>query len=339
MYHTIVSHRKASILIITLWSLCILSVFAVYLGYSSRQKLIFIKRLDEISRLRYIAEAGIKKATSLLDFDSEMSYFALNGELSSNPVLFQDIELDGGVFNVCYSYLDSQSGLNKLQYGLVDEARKININKADLTLLTRFFVVALNLGETEAQGLAGSIIDWRDKDSALSIPLGSAEDSYYRNQEFPYEAKDSDFQLIEELLLVRGFDQNIFEKVKNYLTVHGDGLININTATRPVLLALGLSERLVDSIIIFRQGEDEAIGTEDDNIFQSGVDIVPKLSQTFELSSSEVALLSNIASQSLTTNSEKFTIRSIANLKNKNNKLTSTCVVDREGKILYWQES
>lgn len=339
MCYITASRKKASILIITLWTLCLLTIFAVHLGYNIRQKIIFIKRLDQISGLRYIAEAGAREASALLDSDEEKSYFALNEAWSNNPGLFKDVEVGSAIFNVCYRDFDPQSGLDKLRYGLIDEERKININKADLNIMTRFFTSFLNLDELEAQGLAASIVDWRDQDNMFSVPQGGAEDSYYRNLQYPYEAKDSDFKMIDELLLVRGFSQDIFERTKDYLTVYGNGRININTATAPVLLALGLSQRLVDCIVAFRKGQDETSGTLDDNIFYSSLDIVPHLSQAFRLSSSEVALLSNITSELLTTKSENFTIRSIANSRNRKNRLELICVVNLEGKILYWQET
>lgn len=332
-------NQKASILIIAIWSLCILTTFAVYLGYGVRQKIVLVKRLDDRAKLHFIAEAGVKKAIAAVKKEPEKSYDALKDSWSNNVSLFNDVEVGDGAFNVCYNYTDEQSGSPETRWGLVDEERKVNINKADLTILKRFFRVSLGFDEVQAQELAASIIDWRDGDSELSIPLGSAEDSYYRGLSYPYEAKDAEFEALDELLLVKGMNQDVFDRIKNYITIYGSGKVNINTASGVVLLALGLNEDIVDEILSFRCGEDGITGTTDDNIFDTPSNIVPKLSESYRLNDSEIAQISIVSDQDLVTNSNNFMIRSIAKLNNKKNTAGIICVVNRSGKILYWQES
>ncbi|MCM8782372.1 MAG: general secretion pathway protein GspK, partial [Candidatus Omnitrophica bacterium] len=287
--------KRGSILIIALWSLCLLATFAVSLGIGVRQKLALVNRMDERDRLRFIGEGGIKKAIAYLKEEPEKNYAALKDNWSNNPSIFKEINIGGGNFSLLYNYIAEPSGVLELRYGLIDEESKININKASQPVLERLFRL-VDFNETQAQELAAAIVDWRDTDSELSIPLGSAEDSYYRNLKYPYEAKDADFEVLDEILLVKGMDENIFEKIKNYITIYGSGKINVNTASKTVLLALGLSRDLADKIVSFRLGEDGIISTNDDNIFEAPSNIVPKLSQFFHLSDSEIASLSVIVS-------------------------------------------
>ena len=329
---------KASILILSLWSLCLLSTFAVILGFGVRQKLTLVNRLDERDRLHFIAEAGIKKAISQIKKEPEKDYAALKDDWSNNTGVFKDIDIGDGKFSISRDYINEHIGLTESWYGLIDEESKININKANQTILERLFRL-VDFDETQAQELAAAIVDWRDSDSELSIPLGSAEDSYYRNLEYSYEAKDADFEVLEEILLVKGMDRNIFEKIKNYITIYGSGKINVNTASKVVLLALGLSQDLVDKIVSFRLGEDGIIGTSDDNVFDTPSNIVPKLSLFFHLSDSEIAQLSVIVDQYLVTNSNNFMARCISKLNGKKKTTEVICVINRSGKILYWQES
>ncbi len=332
------SSRKGSILIITLWSLCLLSVFAVILGYQTRQKIMVIKRLDERDSLRFIAEAGIKRAIIELEKREEKTYDALNDYWSSNVSVFKDFRIGDGVSNICYNYIDEKTGVLETRFGLIDEERKININKASQIVLERLFRITANLDEMEAQELAASILDWRDADSELSIPLGSAESSYYRNIQYPYEAKDAEFEVLEEALLVKGMTRDIFEKAKNYITIYGDGKVNINTTSKSVLLALGLNEDMADKIMTLRMGKDGVMGTADDTIFDTPGNIVPKISQSYRLSDSEVAQLSVIVDQNLATEANYFFIKNTARLNNRKNTIETTCVVNRDGKILYWRE-
>jgi len=145
-------------------------------------------------------------------------------------------------------------------------------------------------------------------------------------------------EVIEELLLVKGIDKATFEKLKNFVTIYEKG-VNINTAPYEVLYALGIEEKLIDKIINYRKGEDGVLGTLDDNVFNTPTSIVSRLSQYFSLSVSKVANLSNlVAERKLTTFSNYFTIEVKAELNYSHTYGKIFCVVDREGRILYWRQ-
>lgn len=343
--------NKGSILAIALWSLCLLTTFAVCLGFGVRQKIIMVKRLDTRDRLHFIAEAGIKRAIlELKKEDKAADYDALKESWSNNIDIFKELQVGAGKFTVSYDYLDRKSGERWVRYGIMDEERKININKAKRSVIERLFKT-VGLDEMEAQNLSASIVDWRDSDSELSIPLGSAEDGYYRDLKDPYEAKDADFEVLEELLLVRGMSREIFDKIKDFITIYGEGKVNINTAPSEVLLSLGLYKSVVDKILFFRYGQDSIEATPDDNVFNTPSNIVAELKQFRYLSEGEEANLSNLVSAAnLVTNSSNFMIKSIGKLDNKDESLKILCVFQRSsedsgeadsdegGKIRYWRE-
>jgi len=327
---------KGSILLIALWSLFLLTTFAVYLGYGIRQKLRLVQRLNERDKQHLIAEAGVKKAITQINKEPPPPYDTLMDVWSNDESAFREIGVGDGTFSVNYSYIDDISGLPQSRFGLCDEERKININKAELAVMARLFQIVLNSGETEAQELAASIIDWRDSDSELSTP-GSAEDSYYRSERYPYEAKDQNLEVLEELLLVKGVSEDIFLKLKNYITIYGSGKVNINTAPRVVLLGVGLSEDITDMILSFRAGKDKIQGTSDDNYFGAPFDIAPNLSQTYHLSDSQIAEISQVVGN-FTTSSSNFMVRCTVKLYQGKNVAEIISVINREGKILSWQE-
>ena len=336
---------RGSILMVVLWSLCLLAAFAVILGYEVRQKASLVKRLDERDRLRFISEAGARKVISELKKEQPKSYDALNDKWSSNPAAFKDIVIGGGTADVYYNYIDELSGAPELRYGLMDEEAKVNLNaineenKAEmLVVLQRLFISVLNYNEVQAQELAACIIDWRDADSNESISFGSAEDSYYIGLPYPYKAKNAAFETLEELLLVRGIDENVFRKIRNYVTIYGGGRININTASKAVLLALGLNEDTVSKIMGFRAGEDGITATADDNIFDLSSTIVLKLSQFADLSAAEVAQLNTVAGKYLSTKSGNFSAKCSVKLNNSRYANEIYYTLSRNGKILYWQE-
>ncbi|MBN2119666.1 MAG: general secretion pathway protein GspK [Candidatus Omnitrophica bacterium] len=329
--------KRSSILALSLWALTLLSVFGLYLSIGVRQKIALVKNLTFRDSLYYIADAGIKRGIVEIKIDEILGTDTLKESWSNNPAVFKDIKLGRGSLSVGYDFVD-KGGATRKMFGLVDEERKININTANRKVLTKLFEVVLRLDQVQAQEIAASIIDWRDNDSFLSIPVGSAEDSYYRNLKESYDCKDSSFQALEELLLVKGINRSIFEQIKDFVTIYGEGSVNANTAPREVLLALGIDDLLADKIIDYRSGEDEIQGTSDDNVFTGPGNIVAGLSQFTDLASSEVALLSNIVSAGLLgTSSYNFTVRSTASIPGGLSK-EIIAVVDRTGQIFSWRQ-
>jgi general secretion pathway protein K len=102
--------------------------------------------------------------------------------------------------------------------------------------------------------LANAVIDWIDPDQEPRFP-GGAEDGQYLSMDPPYRSADQPMQAVSELRLVAGVDEDIYERLRPYVTtLPGSNRthINVNTAPAPVLasLAEGLSpadgERLLE---------------------------------------------------------------------------------------------
>lgn len=91
--------------------------------------------------------------------------------------------------------------------------------------------------------IAGYVADWIDPDKEERA--GDSEAG----------AKNSQLYSVDELLLIKNMDKATYEKLIPYVTVYGDGLININTAEKPVLLSLSedISEELAQRIIDYRK--------------------------------------------------------------------------------------
>ena len=90
------------------------------------------------------------------------------------------------------------SGERDYDFGLVDEAGKINLNSdAPQELLE----MLLKLPNMTAE-LANSIIDWQDEDEDVSA--GGAEGEYYLLLGEPYQCKNAPLETIEEVLLIKG---------------------------------------------------------------------------------------------------------------------------------------
>lgn len=332
------SRPRGSILIMVLWAVSLLSAFAVIIGAQVRQKLTAAYRLDERGKLYYLCDAGVKKAAAFFRREQQgKAYDALNDLWSVNPGEFQDIAVGDGISAVSYDTADAVTGEVFPRYGMTDEERKINIHKADRPQMKILFEIVSGLDETDAQDLAASIIDWRDADSESQLAGGGAESGYYHNLPEPYDAKNAPCAIIEELLLVKGMTREMFDKLKDYITMYGDGKININTASAQVLRALNLTRDMVDQILALRRGHDGQDGTADDAPFTDSGSIVPRLTQMSSYSASDLALLTDVVNSRITVKSAHFMVRSSARVRKSSAQVV--CVINREGQVLSWSES
>ncbi|MDP3981689.1 MAG: type II secretion system protein GspK, partial [Chlamydiota bacterium] len=190
--------------------------------------------------------------------------------------------------------------------------------------------------------LIDAIIDWRDKNETPEAE--GAETLYYEDLEPPYKAKNGPIEKLEELLFVKGITADLLEEWTIYLTVYGEGKVNINTASRDILVFLGMNASLVDQIMEFRSGPDMIDGTEDDRNFTDESAIAKTLFEYEPLMPNEVSLLTNLVSQKLLgVQSKVFRIESLGiPYKNINNCYKIVCIVKHEGgddfEILSWQE-
>ncbi|MBI4430410.1 MAG: general secretion pathway protein GspK [Candidatus Omnitrophica bacterium] len=332
--------EQSSILIVSLWAVSLLSAFAVSAGYQVRQKITLADRLDRRGWLSGLAEMGIHQAIQKLKADKVENGFDVFYDLGINEIIvFKGIGVGEGSFTVSYEFLDTESGTKSLRYGLCDEESKLNINFAEPVILASFFEL-FEVDEDQAEEIAYAIVDWRDTDGFLSHPTEGAEDDYYEDRKYAYGAKDFAFQVLQELLLVRGMTPEIYARVQGRLTVYGSGAVNINTASREVLLSLGLDESLVKKILDFRKGEDRKEGTADDPYAAQTDGITATLSSAIGLDGGEVASLSNLVAQGrLGVASTYFKIRSRGELKERGQAIDIEAIVDRNGKVVSWYSS
>ena len=331
--------KKGMVLILVLWALGLLTIFAVNIGLRVRQKIGFLSRLEKRDRVQSFAVSGVRKALAVLntEFEKEEPPDPITTKIifHNNPLQLKGIKIGRGTVDVSYlRYEYGQEEPNKV-YGFIDEESKININKVDIEVLEELLQI-LGLKEEDAHDLAVAIYDWRVYGESEIV--GFLSDEFYRNLQFPYEEKKGDFETTDELLLVRGMNAAIYEGLKHFVTIYGEGQVNVNTASGPVLVALGLDQNLVAKILSVRRGPDSLEATADDVVFNGVGNILPTLAKYGQLSPEETEQI-NAAAEMLTTESQHFHIQSTAQLDVSNDKKVIACVFRaNDGKIIYWRE-
>ena len=131
---------------------------------------------------------------------------------------------------------------------LQDESGKFNLNSLvndegvpNPQAKLWFEKLLLRVGLPEK--LSEAVIDWQDADEEISGTMG-AENSYYQGLPQGYLAANSKFHNVEELKLVRGFEDQKYLQIVDYVSAlpASDSKVNVNTA--PAMLLASLDPKL-----------------------------------------------------------------------------------------------
>src|SRR3989449_39904 len=180
---------EGSVLIQVLWTLAILVLLGLALGYTTAldQRLVSYQR-DRLTAL-YLAKAGYVRALVELERAPIPQTDSYLDSWANNPDAFRLTPLGPGSFTVSYA-LPGQDPPAGVVYGIVDEDRKININTAPKAILARL------PGMTEE--VADALLEWRAKHKSLVV------------------IEDKPFKLLEELWLVDGMTHEVFQALEPY---------------------------------------------------------------------------------------------------------------------------
>jgi type II secretory pathway component PulK len=186
--------RRASILILVLWLLLILSLIGLSFSSSVRTNLSITTSRASRTKARYYAKAGIERTVAELLLRTQDGYYGETSGFYNDAERFSMQPLGDGAFSLL---TNKKLETGEPVFGITDEAGRVNINVAAEEAL-------LSFPEITAE-MCNSLLDWRDDD--FEMRLDGAEDDYYMILPDPYFCKNRELQSIGELLLVRGWTQ------------------------------------------------------------------------------------------------------------------------------------
>ncbi|NOU44944.1 MAG: general secretion pathway protein GspK [Methyloglobulus sp.] len=180
-----------------------------------------------------VAEAGIAMAEMML----------------MHPDQNKRWRTDGNIYEVAF-------GDTKARIRLLSETGKIDINKAGQPLLQAMMAQA-QVDEKQQAKLIGAIMDWRDQDDLLNIE--GAEKKEYKDAGLKYQPRNKPFQTVDELQMVLGMDEKVFNWLEPIITVYsGQPQVNLKLATANVLNKLpGLDADMINTFIVNRLESDK----------------------------------------------------------------------------------
>jgi len=338
--------KKGSVLMISLWVLAILVVFALSLGQRSGINLKFARLQRDALKASYLAKAGVNRAIVELKNDATADYDCSTDNWANNEAAFKDILInaqENEFASVSYKAPDKEEPV----YGIRDEESKININKIDDVVVQKEILelflsdkIIPKLGPQEPQNLTNIVINWIDTDSD---PIaGSNEDAEFKN---------TALKTPEELMLFleyfytnnKGMNkeqsqedvEKIYNQIQGLATIYGQGKLNVNTASEDVLAILAnavagteaekeVAPNLTDEIVTLRD-------TQENKSFQTLESIITADEDATELL--------NKLKDNIVLRSDNFRIESQGTVNNITKKITAVYDRSGEGKIVYWHEN
>jgi type II secretory pathway component PulK len=243
------NEKGGAAVVLVIWVMVILLALVAEFSYSMRTEIKITRNFKEEEEAYQLALAGIELAKNELMSISNLRGIYLNDDAN---VLILDPNEDEEL-----PERKGELGTGSYEYDISDEDGKININTATPQQLREILENSGARDDSEVSTIVDSILDWRDTDDLHR--LNGAEEDYYRSLDRPYSCKDGNFDVLEELLLVKGMKPEIFygshiiqdnaerdqdeedarySGLRDYLTVTGVGRVNMNTAPEPVLWAV-----------------------------------------------------------------------------------------------------
>ncbi len=230
--------RGGSILILAVWVLFFLTALAVAVGSQVGAMLALAGHVRDHVALRALGQAGAMRSAAVISGSTNTWDGLTEASWTRDPDGFGEQALGGGRFRVGYLEPD-HTGTVVTNTGVRGESGRLNINKANAQLLGTYFQVAGGLSSPEAEALARAVHARVNPDQErLTVP---GFPGYDVRESSSGAARAGPFLLLDELRQIPGMRPGLFEQIAPGLTVFGDGLINVNTASREVLHSLALA--------------------------------------------------------------------------------------------------
>ncbi len=228
------NERRGFALVAALWLLVLIAGVAAALQGVAVSERRAAANVQETIQARWAARGAIAYALQRLDGELQRSAVTgLSGAGRAIDSLLRPAQyiVDGSVARV-----------------VIDDPRgRVNVNRADLQQLIALFRAA-GLDAASASNVAAEIGRGRHERAGSSLRLSAEDDA---NGPFPPLGRA--FAELDELATLPSVDASTYARIAPYLTVAGDGRVNVNLAPAAVLYSLpGLDSAAIATIIARR---------------------------------------------------------------------------------------
>lgn len=284
--------EKGSALVVVLWVVGVLSLFVMSFAFTMHIETRITSAWRKRLKAEYLAQSGLELARMALietgdpdiDIDDTLVYLSKGEDQDLRYAVLALAQGSGAT-------ITRQIGSNTVSVQLTPENARMDINSMLFTEdRERTYLAWDNLFRRadipvpDRDALVDCMLDWIDDNDFTR--LNGAESSYYLTLDPPYHAKNGPIDTVDELALIKGFDQaidassqTVYEAISPNLTCYGvANRININAADENALAAfLNLDTQIAEEIVTERMGLDEIKGTDDDMPFRDVNDLLTRV--------------------------------------------------------------
>ncbi len=232
------TNRKGFVVVVVLCMVLMLGVLLLGFNHKTRANLRAVDDFRKSEQALNCARAGLNIAIAAI---------RNTGDIHTNKTLLNlfsgesTFDIGDGKCSVAVAEENGKLNINLLK----DKTGRLDRSRIEQLLRLIDLMNQEHPGHSDiSYGLVPSIIDWTDNnDEVTYLPfikhenLG-AESAYYGTLEPHYKCKNAPLDTTEELLLVKGVTSQVYERIRDYMTVYGEGEININCAPKHVIESL-----------------------------------------------------------------------------------------------------
>ena len=250
-------NNRGVALVLVILMISIIIAVTLQLNISSRSEIYEAANLGDGVRAACAAKSGFYAGEALLHEDKN-SFDSLNEDWAR----LESVSAGSGtLFDGEYFRLNIEDESGKISINSLVDGNEYN-NKIEGLLMRFLSLPEFDLDEQQAGDIVDAIKDWMDEDD--EVTGFGAENMYYGGLEDPYACKNAPLDCVEELLMIKGITEDLYygtgetPGIAKYLTLHGKGEININTAPNLILKALSndITDEMVSNMDEYRRDEE-----------------------------------------------------------------------------------
>ena len=288
----IVTKQEGAALIVAIWVILLFTLLISSMAFDMQVEANVAAYQRKRVKAQYLARAGMQWTTAVLSRQVKES---MDEELVLEPeqdeqLVVASINLSRGVG---VSGVTKELGEGKFIVDILPEESRRNVNRLEDFEWEEIFDQA-GIENTRWPELIDCLRDWIDEGDEHRLHGAEKDDAFYDDRS--YEVKNAPLDTVDELLMIKGWDENIlyggaspdndsvtYTGIAGWLTAWGDGKVNVNTASREVLMTLPeIEEYVIDAILEYRTGVDATPNTKDDG-FRDVDEVISKTGMSASL--------------------------------------------------------
>jgi general secretion pathway protein K len=242
---SLLKNERGMVLLLVLLVVALLATVLTELSFSTLVDMRLAETFRDTTRATYLSRGGLEVGRMLLQ-DDDNNYDATD-ELWAIGI--QQYPVADGSVTVEIVDLGGQVALNLLV--------KTDGKSGDAVIMDRYRRLLVELDASNPDALIATLMDWIDTDGYLRNQ--GAENAHYISSAEPIQCKNGPLDTLDELALVEGYSPELLKKLLPHVTAYGSWKVNVNTASREVLLSLGettdIDSTEVDALLEARQKE------------------------------------------------------------------------------------